>query len=107
MGIKFNPFTGNLDVVGSSGSAGFTAVPLIIDSGVTYAVKDNTQVLFTNPIIVNPGGVLLSEGTGVLVGVERSNGISIVIATAPLTNEGTQGSMTFVKGVLTAQIQAT
>jgi len=34
-------------------------------------------------------------------------GLSVTITTAELTTGGTQGSMTFTNGVLTAQVQAT
>jgi hypothetical protein len=34
-------------------------------------------------------------------------GITVTIVTAALTTDGTQGSMTFVNGILTAQVQAT
>lgn len=37
----------------------------------------------------------------------RLPGISVVITTAALTPTGTQGSMTFTNGLLTAQVQAT
>ena len=38
---------------------------------------------------------------------EIAAGLSATIATAKLTSGGTQGSMTFTHGILTAQVQAT
>lgn len=46
----------------------------------------------------------LSAGT---VALPRLPGISATITTAALTPTGTQGSMTFTNGVLTAQVQST
>ena len=37
----------------------------------------------------------------------NSSGLGVVVTTAQLTANGTQGSMTFVNGVLTKQTQAT
>lgn len=46
----------------------------------------------------------LSTGT---VPLARLPGISVTITTAALSPTGTQGSMTFTNGILTAQVQAT
>jgi hypothetical protein len=46
----------------------------------------------------------LTTGT---VALARLPGLSVTITTAALTVGGTQGSQTFVNGVLTAQVQAT
>lgn len=37
----------------------------------------------------------------------QSTGVSVTIITAALSGAGTQGTMTFVNGILTAQTQAT
>ena len=49
------------------------------------------------------GGQTLPFGTI----VHQNNGLSVVITTAKLTTLGSNGSMTFTNGVLTAQTQAT
>jgi hypothetical protein len=41
------------------------------------------------------------------VSAAAPNGLSVTITTAALTGGGTQGSQTFVNGILTAQVQAT
>jgi len=45
---------------------GISGVPLIIHAGDTYTVANNTQEINTVPIIVEPGGTLLTEGTGII-----------------------------------------
>lgn len=53
--------------------------------------------------IVRPDNVSIGISSGVL----RTIGIDSTIATAPLTVGGTQGSMTFIDGLLVSSVQAT
>jgi hypothetical protein len=46
---------------------GSSGVPLVVSG--TYTVATNTQVLFASPIIISADGVVLTVGTGVLVGI--------------------------------------
>lgn len=46
---------------------GSSGVPLIVSS--TYTIATNTRVLFASPITISAGGVVLTVGTGVLVGI--------------------------------------
>jgi hypothetical protein len=57
-----------------------------------------------------PGATQPDESTITVdpaTGITSTIGITAVVATAPLTVGGTAGSMTFVKGLLTAQTPAT
>lgn len=66
--------------------------------GITYATDSSFG-------IVEPDGVttVIDSSTGLL----RTNGITVNIVTAQLTSLGSQGSMTFVRGILVAQTPAT
>ena len=55
----------------------------------------------------NSDNVAITGGTISDTVVHPSNGITVTITTAKLTTLGTNGSMTFTNGILTAQTQAT
>jgi hypothetical protein len=57
---------------------------------------------YTNSFASNAAN--LTTGT---LPIARLSGLSVTITTAALTTGGTQGSMTFTNGLLTAQVQAT
>lgn len=61
------------------------------------------------PLVVNSatGDVYSITSTGTVIKVGPTAGVSATIATAKLTGGGTDGSMTFVNGVLTVQVAAT
>jgi hypothetical protein len=65
-----------------------------------------TLPTFGTMAIQNANAVAITGGSiaGTIV---PTGGISATITTAALTGGGTQGSMTFVNGILTAQTQAT
>ena len=73
-----------------------------------YGVSDAGQL--TAKKLSSDGGAIASDGAGNLSAASLipANGISATIVTAQLTAvTGTQGSMTFVNGILTAQTPAT
>lgn len=57
MKLIFNPFTGTFDMVDTA--AGF--VPYLMSDGETFTVPDREQALFSTPIDLD-GGVLVVEG---------------------------------------------
>jgi hypothetical protein len=61
-------------------------------------IIDSTGLTITNDVLKIAGGIQSSDG---------SAGITATITTAALTGGGSQGSMTFKNGILTAQTQAT
>lgn len=67
----------------------------------TLPVVPSTLAAVTGKYVVS-----YNAGTGVL-SLSTPTGISATIVTAALTIGGTQGSQTFVDGLLTAQVQAT
>jgi hypothetical protein len=60
----------------------------------------------TNKITITDTGITI-DATTLNVSIGGSPGITVTIITAALTGGGTQGSMTFTNGVLTAQVAAT
>lgn len=54
----------------------------------------------------NANNVAITGGS-IMGVVHPTNGITTTITTAKLTSTGTNGSMTFINGILTAQTQAT
>jgi hypothetical protein len=106
-GTLLNNQLANDNILIGNGSGVTTAVVVSGD-----ATLSNTGVLtldtinpdigaYTNPsITVNAKGLITSASNG-------PTGISVTVTTAKLTAGGTNGSMTFVNGILTAQTQAT
>lgn len=58
MRFAFNPLTGTLDMVGAT-TVGL--VPYLMSTGETFTVPDGDQALFSTPIVLD-GGVLVVEG---------------------------------------------
>jgi len=75
----------------------------------TAEYYDGTDLII-NPQVVGTGDLKILGGSVNSVGGFKANGtagISATITTAAITPGGATGSMTFVKGILTAQTQAT
>ena len=66
-----------------------------------------TTVTTTNPIAITSGGTGANTASGARTNLGLGSGLSVTITTAKLTTLGTNGSMTFTNGILTAQTQAT
>jgi hypothetical protein len=59
------------------------------------------------PFSIANGGTGATTASGARTNLGLGSGLSVTITTAALTGLGTQGSMTFTNGILTAQTQAT
>lgn len=65
--LVFNPFTAKLDWVDITDTSTFApAVPQIVANGVTFQLVTNTQVPYANAIVVEAGGIVLTNGTAAL-----------------------------------------
>jgi hypothetical protein len=71
------------------------------------AAKYATLTALSLPLSVANGGTGATTQAGARTNLGLGSGLSVTITTAALTTLGTQGSMTFVNGILTAQTQAT
>jgi hypothetical protein len=98
--------TTDFDPAGAAGAAQ-AAAEAHADS-VAAAAQSNAESFATAAdVIVAANAANASNLTSGTVDVARLPGISITITTAALTGLGTQGSMTFTNGILTAQTPAT
>ena len=61
----------------------------------------------TVPFSIANGGTGATTASGARTNLGLGSGLSVTITTAPITPGGTQGSMTFTNGILTAQTAAT
>jgi hypothetical protein len=61
----------------------------------------------TVPFSIANGGTGATTASGARTNLGLGSGLSVTITTAKLTTGGTNGSMTFTNGILTAQTQAT
>lgn len=60
MGFKYNPLTGQLDLVGAGSTPVVTGgfPPTIIEDGETVTVGPRQQMLTKIPVVIEPGGTL-------------------------------------------------
>lgn len=85
-----------------AGTATAGTAPLKFTSGVLLAVAEaGTSEYNGTNFYFTPGA------TRNIVAISPTLGLSVTITTAALTGGGAQGSMTFVNGILTAQVQST
>jgi hypothetical protein len=95
-------WTGNLSVLrGGTGQTSYTDGQLLIGNSTGNTLSKTTLTAGANISIVNGPGTITISATG------APSGVSATITTAQLTPLGTQGSMTFTNGILTAQTPAT
>jgi len=66
-----------------------------------------TTLTASSPIAITSGGTGANTASGARTNLGLGSGLSVTITTAKLTTLGTNGSMTFTNGILTAQTQAT
>jgi len=76
-------------------------------TGITGVGTLTTGTWNATTIAVLHGGTGATTASGARTNLGLGSGLSVTITTAALTLTGTQGSMTFVNGILTAQTQAT
>ena len=76
-------------------------------TGITGVGTLTTGTWDATPIAVLYGGTGATTASGARTNLGLGSGLSVTITTAKLTTGGTNGSMTFVNGILTAQTQAT
>lgn len=73
-------------------------------AGLAAAISDETGTGF---VVFNDGPTINNVSLTGNVTTTGGNGLSVTITTAKLTGGGTDGSMTFTDGILTAQTAAT
>jgi hypothetical protein len=64
--LVFNPVSGKFDYVDINTVVYAVSVPRAVANGVTFTVLTNTQVCYSNTILTQAGGIVLTAGTGVL-----------------------------------------
>lgn len=65
--LIFNAVSGKFDYVDITDTSLLApATPKVVANGVTFTVRDNTQVCHANAIVTSAGGIILTAGTGVL-----------------------------------------
>ena len=94
---------GSIGGVGISGST-INNTPI---GATTPSTGAFTSLTATSPIPITSGGTGASTASGARTNLGLGSGLSVTITTAKLTVTGTNGSMTFTNGILTAQTQAT
>jgi len=96
---------------GTYGSA--SQVPVFVVNALgNLASVTNTTIAITSSqisgtIAITNGGTGATTASGARTNLGLGSGLSTTITTAKLTSLGSNGSMTFVNGILTAQSQAT
>jgi len=96
---------------GTYGSA--SQVPVFVVNALgNLASVTNTTIAITSSqisgtIAITNGGTGANTASGARTNLGLGSGLSTTITTAKLTSLGSNGSMTFVNGILTAQSQAT
>jgi hypothetical protein len=94
---------GSVGGIGISGST-INSTPI----GQTSAAAGSFTTLTASvPVAITSGGTGASTASGARTNLGLGSGLSATITTAKLTTLGTNGSMTFTNGILTAQTQAT
>jgi trimeric autotransporter adhesin len=101
-GISASSATGNVTVA-NTGVTSFSAGT----TGLTPSSPTTGAVVLAGTLAVVNGGTGATTDSGARTNLGLGGGLSVTITTAQLTALGTQGSMTFVNGILTAQTQAT
>jgi hypothetical protein len=94
---------GSVGGIGISGST-INSTPIGQTSAAAGSFTTLTAVV---PVALTFGGTGASTASGARTNLGLGSGLSATITTAKLTTLGTNGSMTFTNGILTAQTQAT
>jgi hypothetical protein len=103
-GISVSSATGNVTIANTAvGVTSFSAGT----TGLTPNSPTTGAVVLAGTLALTNGGTGATTDSGARTNLGLGSGLSVTITTAQLTPVGTQGSMTFVNGILTAQTQAT
>jgi len=104
-GIGVSSATGNVTITNTApaGVSSFSAGT----TGLTPNSPTTGAVVLAGTLAVANGGTGATTDSGARTNLGLGGGLSVTITTAQLTPVGTQGSMTFTNGILTAQTQAT
>jgi trimeric autotransporter adhesin len=103
-GISVSSATGNVTIANTAvGVTSFSAGT----TGLTPNSPTTGAVVLAGTLAVANGGTGATTDSVARTNLGLGGGLSVTITTAQLTALGTQGSMTFVNGILTAQTQAT
>jgi hypothetical protein len=103
--VTLTPASGTINGNSSFALLQNQSVAVVFD-GTNFATTIIPVVPANTPAVTGKYLTGYNSTTGAF-SVSATAGISATITTAALTGGGTQGSMTFVNGILTAQVQAT
>ena len=93
--------------IANGGTGATTAANARTNLGVTATGADTTYAYRANNLSDLASAATARTNLGLGTMATQNTGITATITTAALTALGTQGSMTFTNGILTAQTQAT
>lgn len=98
----------NLGTSNATGTLAAGRFPALVGDITTSVGSLSTALATVNPDVGTfTNATITANAKGLITAAVDNPGLSVTIITAALTTLGTQGSMTFVNGILTAQTPAT